>query len=185
MAIESWHIQYSHCFFLCCRFSDPSVLFFWLIYSSAFSITMAKAISFGRKTIFPSPHFLQDGEDRTSIYRPDKTDHLDREAHHSEARSARLQSALAKTAWGTDHVPHQQHSLLVRCLTYSSLQRWVLQWKTKTADSRPSSSCSELNNFLICTEYYVPLLEVWLPSLAWLTSLQILFPQELKNHKSF
>lgn len=48
-----------HCFFLCHKFSDPSgflfcFVFFWLIYLSAFSITMAKANILWKEEHFPS-----------------------------------------------------------------------------------------------------------------------------------
>lgn len=127
---ESWHIQYSHCCFLCHKFSDPSVLFFWLIYSSAFSITMAKANILWKEDHLPSSR-LPPGR-RRKEHRFIVLTTLATWAYYSQARSARLQCTLAKPAWGTDHLPHQQHLLVVPCLTQSSSQQRVLQRKAKT-----------------------------------------------------
>lgn len=63
---ESWHIQYSHCFFLCHKFSDPFFFPGWLIHQLFLSLWQ-RQISFGRKTIFPPPHFLWDREEHQFI----------------------------------------------------------------------------------------------------------------------
>lgn len=162
---ESWHIQHSQCFFRCHKFSDPFVLFSWLIYSSFFFSHYGK----GNYPLEWRPSTLLHTSSRT-----EKKEHwfifLTKSATWTESHII-----LRPEVQGCSVFWQNLHKEQIICfissihsLTYSSGHQWVPWQKMKVAHGRPSSSCSALNSFLISKGYYVPFLEAWLPSLAWL-----------------